>query len=492
MKYLFSLIFLLFFSFDTSAVVKVSLGSMNCTMSPNLHQPQVGLTFRSQADAKEHLTGLVATYATATCSGLAFTAYSYAANGIYGGKYTYRFGRKSAGLSFYGIDGCTYSECEDIAKNECENEGKELDSYEYFSGGSGDFNKSCKDLPPDEPLDNAEECTDLANNQCYSHGGFSGNLSFDDGATSGSLSCDFTCNDGTTGDKFGSNANTPDGFCESNNPNDLADCDVPSGEPDCVGCGAFTPDETSDLPYNPDGTSGTDGTGTDGITSTQGDVLINEIKKLKNENAKQEIKGSNKVADAIDSINPNQKLDELITAVKANSPLDNPDQPNDELFDDSGLLNAITTLNNDNNSNTHTQIGAANSNNLSLIESVENNTGLIVDALNDFGGSTNIGTSTAPSNGLTGFYTSAYPLGVEGMFDGKTEEFKTTEFYLFLDQFKPQFSGSAPNMSFCMNFGSYMNLGCFEFVLDPRIWPALKIFILITAGFTCRKILFGG
>ena len=104
--------------------------------------------------------------------------------------------------------------------------------------------------------------------------------------------------------------------------------------------------------------------------------------------------------------------------------------------------------------------------------------------------------NTEPSEGLEGFYESEYESeyenGFEGMFNEKMAEYKETEFFTFLEQFKPSFGGSAPNMSFCMNFGSYMNLGCFSLDLDPRILPALKIFILITAGFTCRKIIFGG
>lgn len=100
--------------------------------------------------------------------------------------------------------------------------------------------------------------------------------------------------------------------------------------------------------------------------------------------------------------------------------------------------------------------------------------------------------NTEPSEGLEGFYESEYEDGFEGMFSEKMAEYKETEFFAFLEQFKPSFGGSAPNMSFCMNFGSYMNLGCFSLNLDPRIFPALKIFILITAGFTCRKIIFGG
>ncbi|NQZ89069.1 MAG: hypothetical protein HRT54_15945 [Colwellia sp.] len=119
----------------------------------------------------------------------------------------------------------------------------------------------------------------------------------------------------------------------------------------------------------------------------------------------------------------------------------------------------------------------------------------VVDELKDINDSmsnTSVERQQQPTEGLTGFYESVYEDGIEGMFEGKTAEFQGTEFYLFLNQFKPSFGGSPPDMTFCMNFGTYMNLGCFTLNLDPRIWPALKIFILVTAGFTCRKILFGG
>jgi hypothetical protein len=236
-----------------------------------------------------------------------------------------------------------FESCKLEATELCEIDNTPLIAFNYIS--VGEYTKECGEPAPDEPIDDAEECTDLANNECFAHGGFSGNLTFDDGATSGNLSCDFTCNDGTTGDKFGSNANDPDGFCDVNNPNDLADCDVADNvDPDCViGCGdAFTPDPTTDLDYTPDGTTSSDGTGTDGITTTQGDVLINEIKKLKNNNSEQIIKGSNKVADAVESIDPNDKLSELITAVKDNKPL--PSDGSGNNFNDTNIVSSINSL----------------------------------------------------------------------------------------------------------------------------------------------------
>jgi len=100
---------------------------------------------------------------------------------------------------------------------------------------------------------------------------------------------------------------------------------------------------------------------------------------------------------------------------------------------------------------------------------------------------------TKPSEGLEGFWESEYPDGVEGMFEGKIDELKETEFYLFLEEFNPPISsGSAPMYTLCFNFGPFGNYGCQEIAIDPRVFPALKVFILISAGFGCRRILFGG
>ena len=92
-----------------------------------------------------------------------------------------------------------------------------------------------------------------------------------------------------------------------------------------------------------------------------------------------------------------------------------------------------------------------------------------------------------------GFWESEYENGLEGVMDEKMTDIKATEFYGFLDKFSPNLGGgSAPSYDMCFNIGSLGNFGCQSFSIDPRVFPAIKIFILITAGFLCRKILFGG
>lgn len=106
---------------------------------------------------------------------------------------------------------------------------------------------------------------------------------------------------------------------------------------------------------------------------------------------------------------------------------------------------------------------------------------------------TSIDTKTEPSEGLEGFWESEYENGLQGVMDEKLIDIQASEFYGFLDQFNPSLgAGSAPSYDMCFNIGALGNFGCHNFNIDPRTFPAIKIFILVTAGFLCRRILFGG
>jgi hypothetical protein len=105
---------------------------------------------------------------------------------------------------------------------------------------------------------------------------------------------------------------------------------------------------------------------------------------------------------------------------------------------------------------------------------------------------TTVETKTEPAEGLEGFWVSDYEDGLEGIFEDQLVSLQSSEFYLFLDNFNPSISGgSAPDMSMCFNLG-FINFGCHSFDIDPRVYPAIRIFILISAAFLCRRILFGG
>ena len=330
-------ILLLFTTFESFAVVTIKRGNGNCTMRPDISFDIRDTIHASKADALAYIQSQ--NWASTTCDYSPFSHLSYNSTSIIFNYENYRE-RKDVYLS--GPDGCDFNECKAIATQSCSANNSTLDVASYVWRSSGDYDATCNEAP-EEPIQDAEECQTLSNNQCNTRGGASEYNFIDNNDFT--YECTFTCGDGTTGDENGSLANEPDGLCDPNNPNDLADCDVADNtDPDCViGCGdAYTPDPTSDIDYTSDGTTASDGTGTDGITTTQGDVLINEIKKLKNNNAEQIIKGSNKVADKIEEIDPNEKLSELITAVRENKPL--PSGGSGTEFNDTNIVNSINRL----------------------------------------------------------------------------------------------------------------------------------------------------
>lgn len=116
-----------------------------------------------------------------------------------------------------------------------------------------------------------------------------------------------------------------------------------------------------------------------------------------------------------------------------------------------------------------------------------------LDQINKGVNETNVEIKKQPTEGLTSFWESEYEDGFGGMFQEKINEIKETPMFKFLDKFAPpSFSGAPANFNFCFDLGALGNFGCQEMGIDPRIVPAIKIIILISAGFFCRRIIFGG
>ncbi|NQY65698.1 MAG: hypothetical protein HRT38_18770, partial [Alteromonadaceae bacterium] len=106
---------------------------------------------------------------------------------------------------------------------------------------------------------------------------------------------------------------------------------------------------------------------------------------------------------------------------------------------------------------------------------------------------TNVPLIQSPTEDAASFYTTTYEDGLQGIWDESKADFESSEFVVFLDTFKQVPSGgTAAASQMCFNLGALGNLGCGELSPDSRIWAAIRIFILVTAGFLCRAILFGG
>jgi hypothetical protein len=330
-------IFLLFTTFQSSAAYIIDAGS-TCVTNNNAGSHLVGSMYLYEQEAIAAIESV--NWSDTQCYGSAYKATYGTSDSRY---ISFDSGKK---ISYYirrVHSGCDFDTCKQIAEDECLAKGQTFNPDSYVFRGNTDYDSECNPPPPEQPIQNAEECQTLSNNQCNNRGSSTDSIFTDNGDFT--FSCNYTCGDGTTGNENGSLANNNDGFCDINDPNDLADCDVVDNtDPDCIiGCGdAFTPTPTNDLDYNSDGTTLADGTGTDGITTTQGDVLINEVIKSSNINAEETIKSSNQITKALDSIDPNEKLSELITAVRENKPLSSGGSGTD--FNDTNIVNSINSL----------------------------------------------------------------------------------------------------------------------------------------------------
>jgi hypothetical protein len=438
----FYLILLLFFSFDSFAVYTLTQGTKQCTPSPDNYTKALGTEHLSTSDALTYIQSLWSS--TDRCGGQYFSGVSrsYQYSSI-----TVRFKGNQLSYKFSGETGCDFDSCKRLAAQECQSNGTTLDQSSYFYNGPSDYEHSCNEPPPEQPIKSNEECENLSNNQCNTRGSVSSRDFTDNGDFT--YQCDYTCGDGTSGDENGTKANNNDGICDPNDPNDLSDCDKPEDDPSSIN-GSYTPDNSNSIDYSADGTNQSDGTGTDNLTNIQGDVLINEIVKLKNENAIQTIKTKNAVVSAVEAIDSNSKLDQVIMAI--------------------------------NNSGG----GGSQTTDLSPVTSA-------LDGIKNSIGSTSVTKINSPTDSAISFWVSDYPDGVRSVWNDSKAAFENTQYVQFLSTFNPNLTaGVAADMQFCFNLGAMGDYGCHALPVDSSIWSAIRIFILVSAGFLCRRIIFGG
>ncbi len=89
--------------------------------------------------------------------------------------------------------------------------------------------------------------------------------------------------------------------------------------------------------------------------------------------------------------------------------------------------------------------------------------------------------------------TPKYPEGISSIYEDHKTKFQDSTVHEYLKGFKPDLSGSAPDhWEFCINFDGMANLGCHTVELPPYVISFVRLIILISAGFLCRRLIFGG
>ena len=89
--------------------------------------------------------------------------------------------------------------------------------------------------------------------------------------------------------------------------------------------------------------------------------------------------------------------------------------------------------------------------------------------------------------------TPKYPEGITSIYEDHKTKFQDSTVHEYLKGFNPTITGTAPTeWEFCFNFQGMANLGCHTASLSPNVIPFVRLVILITAGFLCRRLIFGG
>ncbi|MGI1946794.1 hypothetical protein [Shewanella glacialipiscicola] len=114
-----------------------------------------------------------------------------------------------------------------------------------------------------------------------------------------------------------------------------------------------------------------------------------------------------------------------------------------------------------------------------------------IEGLGEGINNTDVETDSTPSDGIASFYDPEYPNGFQDVWSKNKSLFDNSEMNQYLDSWKLSASGNPPIMNACFNMG-FIDFGCNDFTIDPRIFPFLRIIMLVSAAFLCRALIFGG
>lgn len=459
---------LLIFSFNSFAVYTVTQGDSTCLFSEgeDFRPLFLSSTFIDITAARDTLQTLAS---DTRCDNNVFSSSDKVGNVglksiVYYRAYDGRI-RDRQGFYYHGSSGClTESECFAVASSDCKI--KDQVVKDFIFNAPNDYPYQCG-LPP------SQECENSVISSCSAYGGFTSSNFLDDGQGGGL--CTGLCTDGTPyplPDLEPPVCNFENNYCDVATP--LSNIDFSSGSTgSSVADSSSSTIENTEYPidYTPDGAASDP---TVPFNEIQADKLINEVVKSSNDNISTSITNTQSTNDTIV-----EKSDDISSTVSnsANSIIDaiNDTTP----FYDENIVTAINDL----------------SSSIDSSSSPVDNSGIEtkLDGIKNLLGSNSINQIKAPTDVVSSFWVSDYPAGFNTIFDDAKLKFNESDYVQFLSTFNPNLSsGIAANMEFCFNLGSMGNFGCHSLPVDSSIWSAIRIFILVSAGFLCRRIIFGG
>lgn len=184
---------------------------------------------------------------------------------------------------------------------------------------------------------------------------------------------------------------------------------------------------------------------------------------------------------------------------------ENPDpNPNDNI-DTSGIENRIDETNSL-LGDTNTNLGNIDGK-LGNIESINDDMRNGIGALNDgVGNLAGIAVQTRdeirneagvsfdnmqPNEGITGFYEPEYPDGWDTVWANVGPDWEASAINQYVDSWNITVAGTYTFPEFCIQF-SFADYGCHSFNIDDRVFPFIRIILIVSAIFLARRLVTGG
>ena len=117
--------------------------------------------------------------------------------------------------------------------------------------------------------------------------------------------------------------------------------------------------------------------------------------------------------------------------------------------------------------------------------------GAIVGLKNTLNNTGGVSMGITPTQGLNGWYESEYPEGFTSVMETVTPLYQASKMNQYLDSWKVSVAGEYSFPQICLDIG-IANYGCHSLEIDNRVFPFIRIIIIVSALFLARQLVFGG
>jgi len=124
-------------------------------------------------------------------------------------------------------------------------------------------------------------------------------------------------------------------------------------------------------------------------------------------------------------------------------------------------------------------------------EATKEISGAVVGLKNTLNNTGGVSMGITPSDGLNGWYDSEYPEGFTSVMETVSPLYDASKMNQYLQSWKVSVSGEYSFPQICLDIG-IANYGCHSLEIDNRVFPFIRIIMIVSALFLARQLVFGG